>query len=444
MAAVLNGTPRPSPVALISKKRDGIEHTSDELRALVASLMDGSLADYQMTAWLMAAFLRGLSEREMVGLTDAMLLSGDTLELESIDAPKVDKHSTGGVGDKISICLGPLVAACGAAVPMIAGRGLGHTGGTLDKLEAIAGYDVHLDARKFERVVREAGVSIIGQTAKLAPADKRIYALRDVTGTVACIPLIVASILSKKLAEGIDALVLDVKTGRGAFMKDRASAEQLARSLVRVGKRSGTRVTALLTDMDAPIGRTIGNALEVREAIDVLRGAGPGDTRELTLLLGAEMLVTTGIAKSRPDARRRLEQAISDGSGLERLARMVRLHGGDPRCVFKPELLPQARHRIEVKASRNGYVNGIDALGLAELALAIGAGRKLAEDLVDPAIGIELCVSRGDSVTRGAPLLLLHVQSLDYEAAWVEAAQASFTIESRQSAVPPLVIDRLR
>jgi pyrimidine-nucleoside phosphorylase len=441
---VQNGTARPSPVALIAKKRDGLEHTSGEVHALVASLMDGSLADYQMTAWLMAAFLRGLSEREMVALTDAMLESGDTLELASVDAPKVDKHSTGGVGDKISICLGPLVAACGAAVPMIAGRGLGHTGGTLDKLESIPGYDVHLDARKFERVVREAGVSIIGQTARLAPADKRIYALRDVTGTVACIPFIVASILSKKLAEGIDALVLDVKVGRGAFMRDRASAEQLARSLVRVGKRSGKHVTALLTDMEAPIGRTVGNALELREAIEVLRGGGPLETRELTLLLGAEMLVTTRLAKSRADARRQLERAIADGSGLERLARMVRMQKGDARYVLEPERLPKARHRIEVRAPRAGYVNAIDALGLAELAVAIGAGRKRAEDIVDPAVGIELCVTRGNSLTRGEPLALLHVQNRRYEAAWVEAAESSFSIGARRNPVPPILIDRLR
>jgi pyrimidine-nucleoside phosphorylase len=443
-AAVQKDAARPSPVALIAKKRDGHEHTSAEVHALVAAIMDGSLADYQTTAWLMAAFLRGLGEREMVALTDAMLASGDTLKLGSVDAPKVDKHSTGGVGDKISICLGPLVAACGAAVPMIAGRGLGHTGGTLDKLESIPGYDVHLDARKFERVVREAGVSIIGQTARLAPADKRIYALRDVTGTVACIPLIVASILSKKLAEGIDALVLDVKVGRGAFMPDRASAEQLARSLVRVGKRSGKRVTALLTDMDAPIGRTIGNALEVREAIDVLRGGGPADTRELTLLLGAEMLVMTRLAKNRGEARQKLERAMADGSGLERLARMVRLQGGDARYVLEPERLPKARHRIEVRAPRSGYVNDIDALGLADLAVAIGAGRKRAEDVVDPAVGIELCVTRGDALTVGAPLALLHVQSRKHEAAWVEAALSSFSIGARRNPVPPILIDRLR
>ena len=406
--------------------------------------MDGSLADYQMTAWLMAAFLRGLSEREMVALTDAMLRSGTTLELPSVDAPKVDKHSTGGVGDKISLCLGPLVAACGAAVPMIAGRGLGHTGGTLDKLEAIPGYDVHLDALRFERVVRDVGVSIIGQTAHLAPADKRIYALRDVTGTVACVPLIVASILSKKLAEGIDALVLDVKVGRGAFMKDLPSAEALARALVRVGKRSGKRVTALLTDMSAPIGRTIGNALELREAIEVLQGGGPADTRELTLRLGAEMLVTTHVAKTRVEARRALLRAIENGSGLDRLARMVRLHGGDERYVLDPARLPRTRLRVEVPAPRAGRVATIDAECLGELAVSLGAGRARAEDVVDPAVGIELCVQRGDVVAQGQPLALLHVQSRRYADAWLVAAQSAFEIGPRSAPTPELVLARIR
>jgi pyrimidine-nucleoside phosphorylase len=433
-----------SPVALIAKKRDGQKHDEAELHALVSGLMNGAVTDYQMTAWLMAAYLNGIDEREMVALTDAMLLSGDVLELRSVDRPKVDKHSTGGVGDKISLCLGPLVAACGAAVPMIAGRGLGHTGGTLDKLEAIPGYEVKLSAKRFEQVVREAGVSIIGQTEHLAPADRRIYALRDVTGTVECIPLIVASILSKKLAEGIDALVLDVKVGRGAFMKDLQAATELSRALVRVGKRAGKRVSALLTDMSAPIGLTVGNALELREAIDVLLGGGPPDTRELTLLLGEEMLVAVGLAKTRSQARRALIRAIDDGSGLETLARMVRLQDGDDRYVTQPSRLPKAPVVLAVPSPRTGFVSAIDARSLGELAVAIGAGRKRAEDPVDPRVGIELCVKPGGRVTTGQPLALLHLASRRHADACRQACASAFTFSRVEPGQKPLVLRRSR
>src|SRR4051812_18255587 len=264
-----------NPVELILKKRDGKQLSDAEIEGLVAGYLAGRVADYQMSAWLMAALLRGLDERETTALTRAMLRSGNVLGLKSVTAPKIDKHSTGGVGDKISLCLAPLVAACGVAAPMIAGRGLGHTGGTLDKLEAIPGYRVKLDARRFERVLREVGASIIGQSSEIAPADRRLYALRDVTGTVESVPLIVASILSKKLATGSDGLVLDVKAGRGAFMQDLASARELARALVRTARRAGLATVALITDMSAPIGRSIGNALETREAIDVLHDQGP-------------------------------------------------------------------------------------------------------------------------------------------------------------------------
>jgi len=290
---------------MIRSKRDGHAHSAAEIDDFIEHFASGAVADYQMSAWLMAVFARGMSDGETVALTNAMLHSGKVLRLPSVKAVKVDKHSTGGVGDKISLCLAPLVAACGVAVPMISGRGLGHTGGTLDKLEAIPGYRVQLTPRRFERIVREVGVSMIGQSAELAPADRRIYALRDVTATVECIPLIVASILSKKLAEGIDGLVLDVKVGRGAFMKDLKSARALAQALVRVGTRAGKRVVALLTAMDSPIGRAIGNGLETREAIEILQNAGPADTRELTLTLGAEMLLLGKAERSLASARTR-------------------------------------------------------------------------------------------------------------------------------------------
>lgn len=436
----------PSPVELIARKRDGGTHSAEEIHSLVEQLGDGRMADYQMSAWLMAAFLRGLDAGETVALTRAMLESGKILRLPSVTRPKVDKHSTGGVGDKISLCLGPLVAACGAAVPMIAGRGLGHTGGTLDKLEAIPGYDVHLSASRFEKVVREVGVAIIGQTAELAPADRRIYALRDVTGTVACIPLIVASILSKKLAEGIDALVLDVKVGRGAFMADLPSGRELARALVSVGKSAGTPVRALLTDMDAPLGLTIGNALELREAIDVLRDGGPPDVRELTLALGEEMLIAVGLASRRPAARARLLEALRSGAAFEHFERMVHLQGGDTRFVTDPRRLPRASVLLEVTAPRAGHLVTVDARILGHLAVRLGAGRHRAEDPVDPAVGVELLARRGDRVEAGQPLALLHVRrgsSRAHRESWLREAASAFEVRARPAAATPLVLERV-
>ncbi|MEZ4228297.1 MAG: thymidine phosphorylase [Polyangiaceae bacterium] len=431
-----------TPVELIIKKRDGLEHPPAEIQALIDGYLRGDVADYQMSAWLMAAFLRGLSDKETVTLTQAMLRSGDVLELPTVTATKVDKHSTGGVGDKISICLAPLVAACGVAVPMISGRGLGHTGGTLDKLEAIAGYRVDLDAKHFERTVRDVGTSMIGQTEHLAPADRRIYALRDVTGTVECIPLIVASILSKKLAEGIDGLVLDVKVGRGAFMKDLDSARHLAKALVRVGRGAGKRVVALLTDMSAPIGDTIGNALETREAIEVLHGRGPADTVELTLALGAEMLVLGGACKRSGEGRRLLQSAIDSGAGRQTFAAMVKAHGGDPRVVEEPDRLPRAKHRIPVVSDKSGFVHACDPLELGLSALELGAGRKRKEDTIDPAVGIELAKNRGDgsgAATRCAGC----TQKPRHAAQVTDRVQAAYDLKRSAPAPSPLVIERL-
>ncbi|MEB2310634.1 MAG: thymidine phosphorylase [Sorangiineae bacterium] len=432
-----------SPVELIVRKREGGTLTAHEIQSFIDGFTSGKVADYQMSAWLMAALLRGLDDDETLALTRAMLHSGDVLELRSVRAPKVDKHSTGGVGDKISICLAPLVAACGVAVPMISGRGLGHTGGTLDKLEAIPGYQVGLEPRRFEKVVREVGTSMIGQTARLAPADRRIYALRDVTGTVESIPLIVASILSKKLAEGIDALVLDVKVGRGAFMKDRARARALARALVRVGRGGGKQVVALITDMDTPIGASIGNALETREAIEVLAGGGPPDTRELTLALGAEMLLAAGAAKRTADARRQLESRLQDGSALDRLARMVEAHGGDARVVHDPARLPTAPVKLPLEAPASGFVTDIDPLELGLVSVAMGAGRTRADQAVDHAVGIELCAKRGERVERGAPLAFLHVRSRRGMEPLVKRAAAAFRLGPRRPRANPLVIERV-
>jgi pyrimidine-nucleoside phosphorylase len=391
----------------------------------------------------MAVLFRGLSLGETVALTDAMLRSGQQLAHRGTSLPKVDKHSTGGVGDKISLCLAPLVAACGVAVPMISGRGLGHTGGTLDKLEAIPGYQVRISAARFQRIVREVGVSIIGQTEQLAPADARIYALRDVTGTVPSRPLITASILSKKLAAGLDGLVMDIKVGSGAFMRDLPSARALASLLAAVGRRLGLRVGGLLTDMSSPIGRTIGNALETREAIAVLRGEGPADTLELTLALGAEMLRSAGVERRPERALERLKHALHSGAAAERMERMIARHGGDARVVSAPSRLPAARVQRAVLAPRAGYVSGIEPRALGELAVHLGAGRSRADQSIDPRVGIELCVERGSRVERGEPLALLHLARASGAAEWSRQALAAFQLAERPPRRRARVLQRI-
>jgi pyrimidine-nucleoside phosphorylase len=407
----------------------------------VDGFVAGEVADYQMSAMLMAMFLSGLSDAETVALMEAMLHSGKVLSLSSVTGPKVDKHSTGGVGDKVSICLAPIVAACGVFVPMVSGRGLGHTGGTVDKLESIPGFRTELDESAFERIVRETGACLIGQTDEIAPADKRIYALRDVTGTVESIPLIVASILSKKLAEGIDGLVLDVKVGRGAFMKDAKSARKLAKALVRVGTRAGKKVVALLTAMDFPLGRAIGNALEIREAMDVVRGEGPADLVECTLALGREMLLLAKVAKTQREAEAKLVAAIRDGSAARTMERIVAAQGGDPRVVSDASLLPSAPTRTDVLAPRRGFVSAIDARELGLSAVAMGAGRLRAEEKIDPAVGIEMLAKPGDAVVRGQPLARLHLREPAPDLA--ERAGRAFQIGPRRPAKKPVVLERI-
>jgi len=432
-----------NPIPLIVRKRDGGALEPGEIRALVDGFVRGTVADYQMSAWLMAALLRGMTGAETTALMEAMLHSGKVLRLASVRAPKVDKHSTGGVGDKISICLAPAVAACGVAVPMISGRGLGHTGGTLDKLEAIPGYRVNLDVRTFERIVARVGVSMIGQTKELAPADGRIYALRDVTGTVESIPLIVASILSKKIAEGVDALVLDVKAGSGAFMKDVRSAKKLARALVGVGTQAGKRVSALVTDMTSPTGVMVGNALEVREAIDVLRGGGPPDTVEITVALGAEMLLLAGVEKSRASARSRVANVLLTGKGLAVFRRMVEAHGGDVRAIDDPGRLPRARHRIAVPSKKAGVVASVDALRICLLAVGMGAGRTRVEQRVDPAVGVELAARIGDRVECGQPLAFLHLRGDANTKAFIDDAAAAFSVGAGRTPRRRIVLGRV-
>ncbi len=430
-------------VELIAAKRDGGVLEASEVTRLVREYGSGIVADYQMAAFLMAVFFRGLDDAETVALTEAMLHSGTVIDLSDVRGTKVDKHSTGGVGDKVSLCLAPMVAACGVPVPMVSGRGLGHTGGTLDKLEAIPGFRTEASVEDFRRIVRDVGTCMIGQTKDIAPADKRIYALRDVTATVESIPLIVASILSKKLAEGIDGLVLDVKVGRGAFMKTEESARALADKLVRVGTRAGKQVVAVLTRMDAPLGCAIGNANETREAIDVLHGRGPVDLIECTLVLGAEMLVLGGAARDLDNARAKLQDSIATGSAARVMEKMIAAQGGDPSVVAHPERLAVASEVLEVKAPRSGYVDGIDALTLGLTAVAMGAGRTRADQAVDPAVGIELSKKPGERVSAGDVVARIFTRSQAAGEAVRDRVASAFTYADAAPIMAPLVVGRL-
>jgi pyrimidine-nucleoside phosphorylase len=398
----------PQAADIIARKRDGGTLTPAEIAAFVRGASDGSWADYQLTAMLMAIYLRGLGLDETRALTLAMRDSGTVLDLGLIPGAKVDKHSTGGVGDKISLHLAPMVAACGLVVPMISGRGLGHTGGTLDKLEAIPGFNVVMPLDAFRSQLAKIGCAIIGQTDDLAPADRRLYALRDVSATVASIPLICASILSKKLAEGIDTLVLDVKFGEGAFMPDLAQGRELARMLVDVSKASGVETRALLTRMDEPIGRAVGNALELAESIDCLHGRGPADTMELTYALGEQMLLLAGRSPTAEAARGELRRSITSGAAWAKFLELVKAQGGDVGCVLHPERLPQAPVRKSVKAGREGYVTAVHARRIAGVAHALGAGRTRAGEAIDPAVGLSHLVKVGERVEPGMELCRLH------------------------------------
>src|SRR4051812_24980483 len=348
------------PYELIKAKREGLALDPGDIRSFMDGYTKGTIPDYQMAAMTMAIFFKGLNPVELGAWTRAMLESGEVLDLSETRGVKVDKHSTGGVGDKVSLSLAPLAAACGVPVPMISGRGLGHTGGTLDKLESIPGFKVDLSVADYRRLVRDVGACLIGQTATLAPADKKLYALRDVTATVDCLPLIASSIMSKKLAEGIDALVLDVKTGSGAFMKTLESSRALARTMIDIGTQMKRKVTALITDMDQPLGRAVGNSLEVIEAVEMLRGKAPHDYTEVTLALTAEMLVLGGKASNVREAREQLERSVKDGSALRKLKEIVQAQGGDPRAIDDYSRLPQARATEDVLASGDGFVTGID------------------------------------------------------------------------------------
>ncbi len=433
-------------VDLIRRKRDGGELTADEIRFMIGGIASHEVPEYQWSAMTMAILWRGMTPRETAALVDAMLHSGTVIDLSDIPGPKVDKHSTGGVGDKTSLILAPIAAACGVTVPMVSGRGLGHTGGTLDKLESIPGFRIDLDLAAYRRVARECGLVLIGQTAEIAPADRVLYALRDATATVESIPLITASILSKKLAEGIDALVLDVKTGDGAFMAKREDARALAESMTRIGRELGKPVQALITSMDAPLGRTVGNALEVWESVECLKGRGPDDLMEVSLELAAEMLVLGGVAATRDEALAKCRRSIADGSALERFRKVVAAQGGDPRVCDDPQgVLPKAAVVGHFRAERSGFITELRAWAVGQASMLLGAGRARVDSTIDPSAGIVFLRTVGDSVAKGDVIAEVHVNPT--HALMVSKALAMLTDATTITDAPPptpsLILERL-
>ncbi len=413
--------------------------SADQIEWLIAAYTDGSIPDYQMAAMAMAILLNGMDATELTVLTSAMLRSGDTLDFSDVPLPKVDKHSTGGVGDKISIPLAPIVASCGVAIPMMSGRGLAHTGGTLDKLETIPGFTTELDAAEFRAILVEHGLVMAGQSETMVPADKKLYALRDVTGTVPSIPLISASIMSKKLAEGLDGLVLDVKTGSGAAMRALSDSRELARTMVDIGSGSGVETVALITSMEQPLGVEIGNANEVAESIEVLRGGGPADVVELTMVLGEVMLELARI----DGGRERLEEAVSSGAALNKLIEISKAHGGDPAVIEEPSLLARAPYEATITASRDGFVTRCDALTIGVATTNLGAGRVAKDDVIDPGVGVSVLAKIGDSVTEGDPLAKVRYADEERWAANREHLASAWTISTTRIAPPSLIIDRI-
>lgn len=431
------------PYELIKRKRDGGSLDADDIRLFIEGYTDGDVTDYQMSAMCMAVYFRGLNPAELAAWTRAMLESGDVLDLSDTPGVKVDKHSTGGVGDKVSLSLAPLAAACGVVVPMVSGRGLGHTGGTLDKLESIPGFEVDMPVAEYRRLVKEVGTCLIGQTSRLAPADKKLYALRDVTATVDCLPLIASSIMSKKLAEGIDALLLDVKVGSGAFMKSIEDARTLARTMIDIGKEMGKRVVALITNMDQPLGRTVGNALEVVEAVQMLRGKAPADYTELTLALTAEMLVLGEKAPNVEVARAQLEQAIASGAAEAKLKELVVAQGGDVAAIEDLSRLPRARHTVAVLAERAGFVTHIDSEAIGLAAMALGAGRERTTDAIDPAVGFFLDRKVGEAVKASEPLVTVHYNDATHLEEVKRRVLAAYSVGDAAPEARPIVVERL-
>ncbi|NQU38989.1 MAG: thymidine phosphorylase [Lentisphaerae bacterium] len=427
------------PQWIIEKKRDGLALDDAEIRDFIADYTSGDIPDYQMAALAMAIYFQGMNPEEVSILTDAMMRSGDLVDTSAIALPKADKHSTGGIGDKVSLILAPLVACCGVVVPMLSGRGLGITGGTLDKLESIPGYRTDLDIAGFLSVLNRCGCSIVGQTGRLAPADKKLYALRDVTGTVPSIPLIAASIMSKKLAEGMDALVLDVKWGRGAFMKTPTLAHELAQTMVSIGKAMDKGMAAIVTDMNQPLGRTAGNALEIIETIETLRGDGPADLVLLTIELSAHMLALTGVSPELDLARERLTAALTDGRALAKFKEMVALQGGDIAAIDDPARLPTAQQQIACPAPATGFIAAADAEAIGRACIALGAGRQRVEDSVDHAVGVSQILKIGEPVREGQAMAVIHANSDATLEAALPFMKQAFRIATDPVAIPNLI-----
>jgi pyrimidine-nucleoside phosphorylase len=431
-------------VELLERKRDGGVLTDDEIRWLISGYTADEIPHYQMSAMLMAIFHHGLNIDELAVWAESMLHSGDTLDFSEITAPKVDKHSTGGVGDKVSIALVPMVAACGLAVPMISGRGLGHTGGTLDKLEAIPGFRTQIDPSEFHHLLGTVGTVMGGQTETLVPADRRLYALRDVTATVPSIPLISSSIMSKKLAEDLDALVLDVKVGKGAFMHEVDQARLLAETMVGIGTHHDTKVVAFLTAMDEPLGTAVGNANETAECIELLRGDAPPDITEITYRIGEEMLVLGGLAETNDAARAQLEETVTSGSALDKFAEIIAAQDGDPAVLEDLSLLPQPPEFVELEARRDGFVTECHARRIGVAGVQLGGGRLRKDDDVDPAVGIWVFAKEGERIERGQPLARIGWRDGAKLGAAMELLEDAWTIEDEQPEPKPLIIGEVR
>ena len=435
------------PQDVIRKKRDGLSLSREEINFFIDGVTNGRIADYQVSALLMAIYLNGMNEAEQQALTEAMLNSGNILDFSDIPKPKADKHSTGGVGDKTSIIIAPLVAACGVCVPMISGRGLGHTGGTLDKLESIPGYRVALSATEFKQVLDQVGYAMAGQTAELAPADKKMYALRDATATVEAIPLIVASIISKKGAAGLDAMIIDVKVGNGAFMREEARAEALAHALVSTGNSCGIKTRALLTDMNQPLGGAVGNSLEVRECIEILRGEANDAARpvlELSLELCAHMLVLANVDETIEAARQRLQQVLESGQALECLRRNIEAQGGDPRvCDAPSDFLPLVSETVKVESPRSGFISKVDTTEIGHAIAAIGGGRVRIEDAVDPTVGFTSELKLGDEVRAGEAIGTVYCADAAAGAEAARRIQAAYHVEEKPPAQLPKLVKEI-
>lgn len=425
-------------VDIINKKRYNEELTDKEIQFFVDGVTDGSIPDYQVSALLMAIVLNGMNERETSYLAKAMMHSGDVIDLTSIEGIKADKHSTGGVGDKTSMALGPLVAACGLKVAKMSGRGLGHTGGTLDKLESIEGFNCFLTEEEFKKQVSEVGIAIIGQTGDLVPADKKLYALRDVTGTVESIPLIASSIMSKKLASGSDTILLDVKYGEGAFMHTIEDATKLAEAMISIGNSLGRNTMAMITDMNQPLGNTIGNAIEIREAIETLKGHGPKDFTELCMQAAEIMLMQGKVAKNKEEARKMLEEVVASGKAFETFKEMVKAQGGNVDMIENPELLPQSKFKTEIKSKESGNVKILHSERLGVLAMQLGAGRETKEQDVNHAVGLELACKRGDKVNEGDTICIVYHDE-DLKPEWIDELYHAFELTNEEVAPQPII-----